>query len=137
MGAVSRATETKLNEPAKLPETERRGKCCGNGIQTNRRRAKRLDYCGPSDPVASAAPPAWAVRELQAALARQGVTANVFPKVGAAPAGGQTIVVAGGGNAAASEILRGANLSMPSSAEALCLAPGPPEWQVRSTRRRK
>jgi hypothetical protein len=78
----------------------------------------------PGDPIASAAPAAWAVRELQAALSRQGVTANVFPKVGAAPAGGQTIVVAGGGSAAAREVLRGANLSMPSSAEALCLAPG-------------
>jgi hypothetical protein len=78
----------------------------------------------PRDPVASAAPPAWAVRELQAALGKQGVTARVFAGVNAAPAGGQTIVVAGAGSAAAREILRGANLAMPSSPEALCLAPG-------------
>ena len=78
----------------------------------------------PRDPIASAAAPAWAVRELQAALAKQGVTTAVFPNVNAAPASGQTIVVAGGGSTAAREILRAANLSMPSSPEALCLAPG-------------
>jgi hypothetical protein len=78
----------------------------------------------PRDPVATAAPSGWAVRELQAALAKQSVTAKVFPSLNAAPAGGQTIVVAGGGSAAAREILRGTNLSMPSSPEALCLAPG-------------
>ena len=78
----------------------------------------------PRDPIASAAPPAWAVRELQSALSQQGVTAKVYPRVNAAPPTDRRIVVAGGSSASAREILRGANVSMPSSPEALCLVPG-------------
>jgi hypothetical protein len=78
----------------------------------------------PRDPVASAPSTAWAVHELQAALDHQGVSAKIYPRIGAAPAGDQHIVVAGGNSATAREILRGANVSMPSTAEALCLVPG-------------
>src|SRR5207249_274100 len=65
----------------------------------------------PRDPVASAAPTAWAVRELQAALAKQGAAARVLPSVNEAPAGGRTIVVAGRASAAAREVLRGSNVA--------------------------
>src|SRR5215467_13683458 len=64
----------------------------------------------PRDPVASAAPSAWAIRELQAALAKQGAPAKVFPSLNAAPAEGRTIIVAGAANTAAREVLRGSNL---------------------------
>ena len=33
----------------------------------------------PRDPIASAAPPAWAVGELRAALGAQGVSAEIYP----------------------------------------------------------
>jgi hypothetical protein len=78
----------------------------------------------PGDPVASAPPPAWAVRELKAALANQGLTAQVYPRLDAAPDADRRIVIAGGNSATAREILQGAKVSMPSSAEALCLVPG-------------
>ncbi len=78
----------------------------------------------PRDMIASAPPAAWAVRELRTALANQGVTAQVYPRLDAAPGGDRQIVIAGGTSASAREILQGAKVSMPSSAEALCLVPG-------------
>ena len=69
----------------------------------------------PKDPVASAPPPAWAVRELKAALANQGLTARVYPRLDAAPAGDRYIVIAGGNSGAAREILQGGGSSMPYS----------------------
>ena len=78
----------------------------------------------PRDRLASAPPASWAVRELQAALSAQGATARVYPRVNEAPSGDRHIILAGGDNAAARQILRGASVSMPSSAEALCLASG-------------
>src|SRR5436190_9288453 len=54
----------------------------------------------PRDPIASAPPPAWAVRELQTALGKQGVDAKIYPRIGAAPVAGRHIVVAGGNSAA-------------------------------------
>lgn len=65
-----------------------------------------------------------AVRELQSALKAQGVTAQVYSRIDAAPAGDRHILVAGANSAAARQILRGANASMPSSPDALCLVPG-------------
>jgi hypothetical protein len=78
----------------------------------------------PRDPIASAPAPAWAVRELQAALMNHGVSAGIYPRINVAPAGDRRVVVAGAVSAASREILRGANVSMPLSAEALCLVPG-------------
>ena len=78
----------------------------------------------PQDRIASAAPPSWAVGELQKAFSAEGVTAKVYPRMDAAPAGGRHIVVGGAGNAAAEQILRAARISMPSGSEAFCLATG-------------
>jgi len=78
----------------------------------------------PQDPIASAAPAAWAVRELQSALSGSGVTAQVFPRLDAAPAGNRYLVVAGGLSATAQQLLRSAKVNLPATAEALCLAPG-------------
>ncbi len=78
----------------------------------------------PRDAIASAPPAVWAVGELHAALSVQGVAAQVYPRMDAAPAGDRYVVVAGANNAAARQILKDAKTSMPSSAEALCLVPG-------------
>src|SRR5437879_4955406 len=78
----------------------------------------------PQDPIASAGPPAWAVRELQAALEKQGVAAKVYPRFTAAPARDLHIVVAGGIHATEWEILRPPHVILPTSPEALCLIPG-------------
>jgi hypothetical protein len=78
----------------------------------------------PRDPIASAAPPAWAVGELRAALSAQGASAQVYPRIDAAPVSDRYIVVAGGSSSSARQLLKAANVSMPSSAEALCLVRG-------------
>src|ERR1700675_414622 len=65
----------------------------------------------PRDPIASAAPPAWAVGELRAALNAQGTSAEIYPRIGAAPVSDRYIVVAGGASASARQILKGANVS--------------------------
>ncbi len=78
----------------------------------------------PKDPIASAPPSRWAAGELRAALESQGVAAQVYPRLDAAPAGDHHVVVAGGASSAARQILKGANASMPSSPEALCLVAG-------------
>src|ERR1051326_1194916 len=75
-------------------------------------------------PITSAPPCVWAIDELRAALDKHGVAAKLYPRVQEAPAGDRHIVIAGGNSAYALEILRSANRSMPSSAEALCLVPG-------------
>src|SRR3984893_9919540 len=78
----------------------------------------------PQDPIASAAPAAWAVRELQSELSGSGVTAQVFPRLDAAPAGNRYLVVAGGPSATAQQLLRSAKVSLPATAEAVCIVPG-------------
>ena len=78
----------------------------------------------PGDPVASAASVSWAVGELRTALDKQGTAARVYPRIQAAPADDRCIVVAGGASPSSRQILRAANVSMPSSAEALCLVAG-------------
>src|SRR5260370_10834793 len=67
----------------------------------------------PRDTIASAPPPAWAVGELRAALRAQGVAAQVYPRMQAAPAGHRCIVVAGGSSPAARPIPKGATVAMP------------------------
>src|SRR5690349_3108268 len=78
----------------------------------------------PNDPVASSAAPSWAVRNLQDAFSAQGATANIYPRIDAAPAGSRHILIAGTENAAARQILSAANASAPSGPEALALATG-------------
>jgi hypothetical protein len=78
----------------------------------------------PRDAIASAAPASWAVGELRAALGAQGVSTEIYPRIGAAPVSDRYIIVAGASNASARQILKAVNISMPSSAEALCLVRG-------------
>src|SRR6266436_2449576 len=75
----------------------------------------------PRDPIASAAAPSWAVGELRAALSAQGGSAQIYPRIAAAPVSDRYIFVAGATNSSARQILKAANISMPSSPEALCL----------------
>ncbi|HEV3215265.1 MAG TPA: hypothetical protein VGZ27_06055 [Vicinamibacterales bacterium] len=76
------------------------------------------------DPVASAPPVAWAVRELQSALKERGITAEVVSRVDSAAAGNRCFLVAGAHAALAQQILRSSKSTMPEAAEALCLVPG-------------
>lgn len=78
----------------------------------------------PGDRVASAAPVAWAVRELQSALGARGVAAQIVSRIDAAPQGARYVVVAASSTPAAQQILSGAGLAVPSVAEALCLVAG-------------
>jgi hypothetical protein len=78
----------------------------------------------PRDPIASSPPPAWAIRELQAALNLHGVTSRLYPRIDAAPSAGRRIVVAGANSDAAREILNAAKASIPAAPEALGLVPG-------------
>ena len=77
----------------------------------------------PQDPIASAASAAWAIRELQVCLGAQGVTTKIYSRIEAAPAGDRHVVVAGGSSAIAQQLLGTAKVTMPSSAEAVCLVP--------------
>jgi hypothetical protein len=77
----------------------------------------------PGDPIASAPPATWAVRELQSALGTKGAGAPVYPRIDAAPAGHRHVIVAGAEAPLARQMLTGAHVTMPSSAEALCLVP--------------
>jgi hypothetical protein len=78
----------------------------------------------PQDRIASAAAPSWAVQALQDAFKAQGLTANVYPRLDAAPSGDRHIVVAGSENATARQILKAANVSMPAGPEGLSLVAG-------------
>src|SRR5258708_5943364 len=78
----------------------------------------------PRDPVASASPASWAIGELRSALSTQGITARIYPRIEAAPATDRCIMVAGASSSSGRQLLKAANVSMPSSAEALCLVPG-------------
>jgi hypothetical protein len=78
----------------------------------------------PMDAVASAAAPSWAVRALQEAFQAQGVTARVYPRMDATPAGGRHILVAGAGNATARQMLEASHASMPAGPEGLGLLTG-------------
>ena len=65
----------------------------------------------------------WAIGELQAGLSAQGVTAKVYPRIDAAPAGDRHVIVAGGASPTAQRLLKAANLTLPSTPEAVCLVP--------------
>jgi hypothetical protein len=78
----------------------------------------------PQDRIASAAAPSWAVRELQSAFSAQGITAKLYPSLGAAPASDTHIVVAGVAQPTARQILSATNTSVPNGAEGLVLAQG-------------
>jgi len=75
------------------------------------------------DPIASAGPAAWAIRELQSSLSPQGVTSKIYPRIEAAPAGDRYVVVAGGSSPIAQQLLKTAKVTMPSSTEAVRLVP--------------
>ena len=77
----------------------------------------------PQDPTASAQPAAWAIRELQSSLSRQGVTTKIYSRFEAAPAGNRYVVVAGGSSPIAQQLLKAEKVTMPPSAEAVCLVP--------------
>jgi hypothetical protein len=78
----------------------------------------------PRDPIASSGPCSWAVREVQAALDAHGIASKVYPRVEAAPPADHHIVVAGANRADVRQILRAAEVELPSVAEALCLSEG-------------
>src|SRR5207237_5685448 len=63
----------------------------------------------PADPIASAAPVAWAVDELRRALDRRGRAVTMVPPVGAARAGGRTVVLAAAGSMAGHGIFKAAS----------------------------
>src|SRR5262249_2207175 len=77
----------------------------------------------PDDPIASASPAIWAVRELQSALGAQGMRAQIFPRVTPTAAGSRYVIVAGGDSPIARQILSSTRVTIPSSADALCLVP--------------
>ena len=77
----------------------------------------------PQNPIASAEPAAWAIGELQSSLSPQGVTTKIYSRIEAAPAGDRYVVVAGGSSPIAQQLLKTAKVTMPSSAEAVCLVP--------------
>ncbi|PYR88406.1 MAG: hypothetical protein DMF84_28390 [Acidobacteria bacterium] len=78
----------------------------------------------PADPIASAAPVAWAVDELRRALDRRGSAVTMVPRIDAARAGSRTVVVAAAGSMAAQGIFKAANVTLASAGESLCLVPG-------------
>src|SRR5437879_1502267 len=65
----------------------------------------------PRDPIASSAPPGWAVRELRAALEARGVAAQIYPRPSEAPTGDRRVIIAGGNSSSARQILKGAGVS--------------------------
>jgi hypothetical protein len=78
----------------------------------------------PGDPIASAPPATWAVREFHSTLAARGVPVAIHSRLAAAPVASQLVVVSGAIAPGAQQILKSTNITMPSSPEALCLAPG-------------
>jgi hypothetical protein len=78
----------------------------------------------PRDRIASAPAASWAVRTLEQALNDQGVSVKVYSRTDAAPVADKAIIVAGGENAAARQILRSAKVSLRPGPEGLCFASG-------------
>lgn len=77
----------------------------------------------PGDPIASAAPAAWAAQALGEALAQQGVTVRHLASIEKAPAGDLCIVASGAKTPLAAAILKRAKLEAPAAAESLALVP--------------
>lgn len=78
----------------------------------------------PQDTIATAAPPVWAVKELERALAGQGVTVSRAESVERAHAGDLCVLVAGADSSTAKTMLRSAGAATPSGPEALALVQG-------------
>ena len=78
----------------------------------------------PADPIASAPPARWAVRELEQPLAAQGVPVRYHQRVEQTAAGDFRIVVAGATVPLAREILGSMRIPTPSVPEAVGLVPG-------------
>jgi hypothetical protein len=77
----------------------------------------------PRDEVATAAPPAWAAKELEAALTARGTSVQTCDTIAQARPGNLCIVAAGSNALPAREILRRASTSIPDVPEALGLIP--------------
>ncbi len=77
-----------------------------------------------TDAVASSAPPQWALAQLQQAFESVGARVRMVSAVAQAPPGDQVIVVASVENPVTQEIIGGAKIIMPLTAEALLLARG-------------
>ena len=76
----------------------------------------------PSDSVAASAPAKWAADELAKALAQRGISARLYEKLSAAPAGDLRIVAAGAAsNDAAGAVLKAAGARVEAVPEALAL----------------
>src|SRR5689334_13167375 len=71
----------------------------------------------PRDPVASAGPSAWAVREFQTALNGRGIASKLYPRVGDVPAGDRLVVVSGKDSAPARDLLSAARATLPDGPE--------------------
>jgi hypothetical protein len=77
----------------------------------------------PADREAATPPVAWAVDQLEAALARHAVALQRFRAIHEVPADARCIVAATSGMAAAAQVLREARLAPPRQAESLTLLP--------------
>src|SRR5689334_22990371 len=77
----------------------------------------------PRDPVATAAPPTWAVKELEAALTAHGIPVQKCEAVAQARSGSLCVVAAGSNALAAREILRRGATTIPDAPESLGLVP--------------
>ena len=77
-----------------------------------------------NDAIASSVPPQWALTQLKQAFESLGVKVRLVSAISQAPAGDQVVVVACASNSVAQEVIGGAKITMPSSAEALLLVRG-------------
>ena len=77
-----------------------------------------------NDAIASSVPPQWALTQLKQAFESLGVKVRVVSAVSQASAGDHVVVVASASNSVAQEIMGGAKITMPTTAEALFLARG-------------
>ena len=77
-----------------------------------------------NDAIASSVPPQWAIEQLKQAFESLGAKVRLVSAVAQAPAGDQVVVVASASNPVAQEIIGGAKIVMPTTAEALLLARG-------------
>jgi len=78
----------------------------------------------PGDAVAAAAPPQWAVKELETSLIAQGAVVRRCERVAQAAAGDICLVAGGVTAPAIQQILKTAGVSVPAAPEALGLIPG-------------
>ncbi len=77
-----------------------------------------------NDAIASGVPPQWALTQLKQAFESLGVNVRLVSAVSQASAGDNVIVVACASHPVAQEVMGGAKITMPATAEALLLARG-------------